>query len=146
MATIYSNLYAKDTSSPTGYGYKAPVGIPLPGVYYATAASYTGTVASDTLKVMKLPLGAKVHRIAVKSSVDMDAANTFTFNFGTTTTPTAYASAATSLQTATAFTYADTALIEAAVAVANDEILLTRAAGALATSGTIRFVVEWYIP
>lgn len=161
MATRYSNLYGEIpvTSTSSGaitttssYSYKGPLGNAsgeAVSVYatYANTANSLAVGSSDTLKICKLPPRAKVIRIGILASTDMDTDNDFTFNLGTSASATAYASASTGLQATSAveLDFSDN-ISDAAIGADGDELILAVAAGELEVAGTIHFNVEYVIP
>mgnify|MGYP006921344374 CR=1 FL=1 len=147
MATLYSNLYTRDTSSASGYGYKGPSCVPLPGQVMAVFGTYTGTFSSDTLKCFKFPApGCKVLTVGILQSADLDTDSDFTVDIGFTSDIDALVAASTGLQATTAVELDWSDLAAKGVTAINDEFLLTRAAGELEVSGTLRFAVTFIVP
>lgn len=151
MATHYSDLYTtaagQSADSAAARIYKGPHGLMSKGGIYVVTGSIviaTGeTIGADgDAKFMAVPEGARLLRIAIVPSADLNSGNDFTFNLGWVSASNAFASASTGLQTSSAFTLAADAIITAAAAGADgDELVLTRVAGAL-SAGTLRFVAE----
>lgn len=155
MATYYSNLYgtAPNADASTPPNYKGPDGPVhsgesqiISGTYTNVAASPFGGVAGDALKLCKMPQGAKLGRFVAVPSADLDAGNSFAFNLGNTGVANAYAAAATGLQTASAYALTMEANLAAAAVGADNELILARTAGSLATAGTIYWAAEIYQP
>lgn len=147
MATIYSTLYEQNTSN-SSYAYKGPSGVPLPGMPMTVTGSYTGLFGtSDTLKAFKFPApGCKVLSVGIAQSADLDTNNDFTVDIGFTSDIDALAAASTGLQATTAVELDWSDLAAKGVTAVNDEFLLTRAAGSLEVSGTLRFAVTFVVP
>lgn len=155
MATFYSNLYKAAPGAQAGAEriYEGPTGPMSVGSSYvvfgqfdnpASPANFGSNVGgTDVLRLCKVPQGARLLRLVAVPSADLDGANTFTFNLGWSSLANTFASASTGLQGATAFTLAADAVIASPAAADADDLILTRAAGALGTAGTIRFAAEF---
>ena len=151
MATHYSDLYVRAAGMTTPDDgtriYRGPHGHMAKGTVFVVRGEIvipTGSTigASDVAKLLVAHEGAKVLRLAIVPSADLDGANTFTFNLGWTSASNALASASAGLQGTAAYTLAMDATIAVAAAGADgDELILTRVAGAL-SAGTLRFAVE----
>lgn len=148
MAILYSDLYGAPPNAAEGTApiYRGPHGSMSKGGVYVvsgviTIASALG--AGDSAKLLRAPEAAKLLRIAIVPSGDLDSGNTFTFNLGWAIAgANAHASASTGLQSASAFTLDAATLAAAAAAAAKgDELVLTRVAGSL-SAGSLRFVAE----
>lgn len=147
MATLYSDLYGTPPNADSGTApiYRGPHGHMAKGTVYVvrgvlTIASTLG--ASDLANLLRAGEGAKLLRMAVIPSADLNAGNDFTFNLGWTSSGNAFASASTGLQGTAAFTLAADALASAAAAAkGGDHLVLTRVAGAL-SAGSLTFVAE----
>lgn len=152
MATLYSSLYGTLPNPEQAGGaqiYRGPsgnVGLTAGGVYVVRgvltipAATFGAT---DVARLLDAAQGAKLLRMCIVPSADLNAGNDFTFNLGWATAgATAHASASTGLQ-GTAAVELSAATLAAAVAAAQrgDTLVLTRVAGALA-AGTLSFVAE----
>lgn len=155
MATLYSDQYGQVSgevvtagvvASNTSYIYKGPSATTKgqPVVVNATYNLANGTLngTNTQLVICKLPEGGKGLRISISSGDDdVDSGNSFTFNLGTTTNATAFASADTGLQAGGEVFYTIEATEEVTIA-AGDELIFSRQANALNSSGTLYFVVE----
>lgn len=148
MATLYSDLYGappNPESAASALIYRGPHGHMAKGTVYVvrgvlTIASTLG--ASDSAKLLKAMEGAKLLRMDIVPSADLDAGNSFTFNLGWASAGTAFASASTGLQSASAFAVTSAASIGAAAAAkGGDELVLTRVAGSL-SAGSLSFIAE----
>lgn len=153
---LFSDLYrrAPNGDSTADPIYQGPCGpmhsghsLTVSGTYTNLAgASGIGGGTGDYISLCKVPAGAKLLRFYAVPSADLDAGNSFTFNLGLSSVANAYAAASNGLQGSTAYKLDADAVINAAAAVDNDDLILTRVAGALATAGTIKFVAEFYWP
>lgn len=153
---LFSDLYryAPNGESTADPIYQGPCGPMHSGHCLTVMGTYTNKAGSagigggtgDYISLCKVPAGAKLLRFYAVPSADLDAANTFTFNLGYSSVANAFASASNGLQAATAYKLDADVLINAAAAVDNDDLILTRVAGALATAGTIKFIAEFYWP
>lgn len=152
MATYHSDLYVRAAGMTTPDDgtriYKGPHGHMAKGTVFAVRGSIvipTGSTlgASDPLaKLLVAHEGAKILRVAIVPSADLDGANTFTFNLGWTSAANTLASASAGLQGTAAYTIAgDAAIAAAAAGPDGDELILTRVAGALA-AGSLSFLIE----
>lgn len=148
MATLYSSLYGTPPNPESAGGaliYRGPHGHMAKGSVYVVRGTLTisSTLgASDTAKLLKTMEGAKLLRMDIVPSADLNAANDFTFNLGWTSAATAHASASTGLQGTSAFTLTSAGLIAAAAAgKGGDDLVLTRVAGAL-SAGSLSFIAE----
>lgn len=148
MATLYSDLYGLPPNAEVSGGaqiYRGPHGHMAKGTVYVvrgilTIASTLG--ASDSAKLLKVAEGAKLLRMAIVPSADLNAGNDFTFNLGWTSAGTAFASASTGLQSTTAVELTAAAMAAAAAAAkGGDDLVLTRVAGAL-SAGSLSFIAE----
>lgn len=147
MAILYSDLYGTPPNgdASTTPIYRGPHGPMAKGSVYVvrgviTIASSLG--ASDSAKLLKAMEAAKLLRMAIVPSADLNSGNDFTFNLGWTSAATAFASASTGLQAATAYTLAADALAAAvAAAKGGDDLVLTRVAGSL-SAGSLTFIAE----
>lgn len=155
MATFHSSLYGTppNANADTAPIYKGPSGPVhsgevqiITGTFTNVAASPFGGSSGDALKLCKLPQGAKLGRFVAVPSGDLDSGNSFAFNLGNTDVANAYASAATGLQSASAYALALEANAAVAAVGADNELILARTAGSLATAGTITFAAEIYQP
>lgn len=153
---LFSNLYRRAPNGDAAADpiYQGPCGpmhsghnLTVRGVYTNLAGSAgIGGGTGDYISLCKVPEGARLLRFYAVPSADLDAGNSFTFNLGFSSLANNFASAATGLQGSTAYKLDADAIINAAAAVDNDDLILTRVAGALATAGTISFVAEFYWP
>lgn len=152
MTTLYSDLYGAPPNPESAGGaqiYRGPTpnyAMTEGGVYVVRGALVipTGDTlgASDVANLLDAMEGAKLLRMCIVPSADLNAGNDFTFNLGWASDATAFASASTGLQAATAFELSAADLISAAAAAARgDALVLTRVAGALA-AGTLDFIAE----
>lgn len=149
MATYYSNLYHTPPNGQPGSApiYQGPSGHMQKGMNHTVIGSLTIPAATftagDTAKLCVCPEGARLLRLAIVPSADLDAGNTFTFNLGWNSSANTFAAASTGLQAASAFELkASDTIAAASAAVHSDELLLSRVAGALA-AGTLSFVAEF---
>jgi hypothetical protein len=150
MATVYySDLYHTAPNAQAGAApiYQGPSGHMQKGMTHIVRGTLTIPSATfttgDTAKLCACPEGARLLRIAIVPSADLDSGNTFTFNLGWNSTANAFAAASTGLQAATAFELkASDTIAAASAAVHGDELLLSRVAGALA-AGSLSFVAEF---
>lgn len=147
MATLYSDLYGAPPN-PEASGsmiYRGPHGHMTKGSVYVVRGTLTIATtlgASDTARLLKAMEAAKLLRMAIVPSGDLNAANDFTFNLGWTSAGTAFASASTGLQAATAYELSAATLAAAAAAAkGGDDLVLTRVAGAL-SAGSLSFIAE----
>lgn len=147
MATLFSDLYGTPPNANAGTDpiYRGPHGHMAKGMVYVVRGSVTIATtlgASDKAALFKAPEGAKILRVAIVPSADLDSGNTFTFNLGWVVAgATAIASASTGLQAATAYTATADATHAAVAAGRNDQLELVRVAGSL-SAGSLSFVVE----
>lgn len=151
MATLYSNLYGpaagQEPSSDLTQYYKGPSGPMTKGGTYVvrgTVTIDTGTTlgADDSAKLFEVPEGAKLSRIVISPSADLNSGDDFTFNLGWASASNTHASASTGLQGSAAFEMDASDLIsDAAATSTGDTLLLTRVAGEL-SAGTLTFVAE----
>lgn len=154
MATYYSSLYGTPPNPEQAGGaliYKGPsgnMGLNAGGLYVVRGQldiPAAGFTTGDTAKLFEVANSARLLRMTIVPSADLDGANTFTFNLGWASAgATAFASGSTGLQAATAFSLTADQVIAAVAAGAGlrgDTMQLARVAGALAT-GTLRFVAE----
>lgn len=107
--------------------------------------------ATDTqLFLCPLPQGGRLVGCQIAPSVDIDSGNTFTFNLGTVASATAYTpSPSTALQAVTGFSLPATIATDAAQQVAigaSESLILARAAGTTASTGTIYFTAKIALP
>lgn len=147
MATLYSDLYGTppNADASTAPIYKGPHGHMAKGAVYVVRGNLvipSSLGAGDSAKLLMVPQGIKLLRMAIVPSADLDAGNTFTFNLGWVSAATAFASASTGLQGTAAYTATADALIAAAASGNhNDEMVLARVAGSL-SAGTLAFIAE----
>lgn len=148
MATLYSDLYGAPPNPESAGGariYRGPSGhMTRGGVYIVrgtiTIASTLG--ASDTALLLKAQEAARLLRLDIVPSGDLDSGNTFTFNLGWTSAGTTFASASTGLQAASAFSLTASGLIAAAAAAkGGEDLVLARVAGSL-SAGSLAFIAE----
>jgi hypothetical protein len=149
MATkYYSSLYHNPPNPEVSGGapiYQGPHGAMTAGSSHFIRGTVTIPAATfttgDTMALCKVPKDARLVRIAIVPSADLDSGNSFTFNLGWTSASNTHASASTGLQGTAAFELKASDTIAAAVSIKGDELVLARAAGALA-AGTLSFVAE----
>lgn len=151
----YSTLYGVAPNGDGSQIYRGPSGERVNHTE-TTAVGSIAVTANTTLgdaghqvELLRLPAGAKLTRIVVSPSADLDTNNDFTFNLGTAGALTAYASASTGLQATTAFSATDTVLANAPPVAGHADygsgnaLLLSRQAGGLEVSGTLNFIVSY---
>lgn len=154
MATYYSDQYGAPPNAELGAAaaqiYRGPTcnyAMTKGGVYVVrgTLVIPTGDTfgAGDVAKLLDAAQSAKLLRIALIQSGDLNAANDFTFNLGWASAgATAHASASTGLQGTTPVELSAATLAAAVAAAAHgDSLVLTRVAGALA-AGSVSFIAE----
>lgn len=149
MATKYSSSLYHNPPNPEVAGgapiYQGPHGAMASGMAHFIRGSVTIPAATlgagDSIALFKVPKDARLVRIAIVPSADLDSGNSFTFNLGWTSAANTHAAASTGLQGTAAFELKASDTIASAVSVKGDELLLTRVAGALA-AGTLSFVAE----
>lgn len=147
MATLYSDQYGipPNADATTAPIYRGPHGHMAKGHGFVVrgALLIPATLgAGDSAKLLMVPQGVKLLRMAIVPSGDLDAGNSFTFNLGWVSAATAFASASNGLQGTSAFLLtADQLIAAAASSNHNDEMVLTRAAGSL-SAGTLNFIAE----
>lgn len=147
MATLYSDLYGTPPNADAGTApiYRGPSGHMAKGTVYVvrgvlTIATTLG--ASDLAKLLQAGQGAKLLRMTLVPSADLNAGNDFTFNLGWSSASNAFASASTGLQGTGAFELSAATLASAVAAPkGGDHLVLGRVAGAL-SAGSISFVAE----
>ncbi len=155
MSDFYSNLYQSPANGPsTTKTYKGPMGH-RSGETYNVLCTFTnsasapfGASSGDQLHLCEVAEGTKLIAFSAVPSADLDTNNDFTFNLGFTGATTDFASANTGLQSASAYTIANSAAITVAASRSGDksELLLTRAAGSLEAAGTITFLCTFLVP
>jgi len=149
MATLYSSAYIYNAQTGTYQPKTAKVA--RQGETVTERVTYTLTAAlaaNDVINILPIQAGAKILRCAI-TNPDLDSGTTITFNLGNTASATAFLSASAGFQSATT-----TSLTDAQVDVTNnvftgtsDLLKLTVAAGpSTASSGTISFIVTWFVP
>lgn len=154
MATLYSSLYGTPPNPESAGGaqiYRGPGGDLMQRAGGLTVIRgqldipAAGFGATDIAKLFDVMNGAKLVRMVIVPSADLDAGNSFTFNLGWFSSgASAFAAASTGLQAATAFTLSADQVIAAVAAgsgLRGDTMQLTRVAGSLST-GTLRFLAE----
>src|SRR5688500_2273731 len=137
MATLYSDLYGAPPNPESAGGaqiYRGPHGHMAKGTVYVVRGTLTIATtlgATDSAKLLKAMEGAKLLRMAIVPSGDLNAGNDFTFNLGWTSSANAFASASTGLQAATALglSAAQLAAVVAA-ALGGDGLVVSRVEGA----------------
>jgi hypothetical protein len=148
MATLYSNQYLYNPINAT---YESVAQLPIRrGETVTLRPTYTLTAAigaTDVIRICSVPAGAKVVYLA-QTNPDLDSGTTATFGLGNSTSATAFASASAGMQTATTTVVAQSALdVANNVFVANDNLLCTMSAGpTTASTGTIDWIVQIYMP
>lgn len=154
MATYYSDLYGAPPNAELGSAAAQIFRGPTPnyamtkgGVYVVrgTLVIPTGDTfgAADVAKLLDAASAAKLLRIAIVQSADLNSGNDFTFNLGWASAgATAHLSASTGLQGTTAVELSAATLAAAAAAAeGGDTLVLTRVAGAL-SAGSLAFIAE----
>ena len=159
MAALYSSLYESNTAqvvttgafaNSTTYSYVGPK-----AEHKQTTATIRATydlangaigATNTTLTIAEFPAGSKMLRMTISSGDDdVDSDNDFTFNLGWTSSTSAFLAASTVLQAGAETAYGVEELEEIAASAAGDSLVLTRAAGATNSSGTIYFLCEYIV-
>jgi hypothetical protein len=157
MAAKYSSLYEENTAqsvatgaftTSSSYSYVGPKATrkqqtcTIRGTYNLANGALGAT--NTTLTLAEVPAGSKMIRLTISSGDDdVDSDNDFTFDLGWTATPTTFLSASTVLQGGAETVYVSEELEELAASAAGDSLILTRAAGATNSTGTIYFLAEY---
>lgn len=157
MATYYSSLYsaipnrgysAGVETVTTSYVYKGPSLIRYnePINIYCSFTSTTSFAFASTDSIVLCPAlsGVKLLSYDIQAGADLDSANDFTFNLGFTGALTGFLSASTGLQATTVVS--GKPLNVAASTADTNSLILSAAAGALETAGTLHFALTLVRP
>lgn len=141
MATLHSNLYGAPEGSDTMIYRGASGPMTKGGVYAVIGTISIASTLDEDAKLLEVPEGTRLLRIAIVPSADLDAGNTFTFNLGWSSDSNEFASASAGLQGTAAFELDAAGTAGKVAAQGGDALVMTAAAGAL-SAGTLTFVAE----
>lgn len=150
MAIRYSNQYGTAPNAPgltPIYRGPAVEGEARERTVYVEVPVANNVGDGDSIALLTFNAAAKVTRLHLGVSADLDTNNDFTFNLGTDASGqgSLFASASTALQGTAGLDVTAQTLLAAAPCAAGATLQLTRVAGALEGTGTLRALVS-FIP